>query len=102
MCWKVSEKSVPFHVNTAQLQDFSQQKNTKLTAARCHENWPIWLVNNFSQKIHGTHGSWVLSKLAEKSMLFRSNTAELKELSQQKKKTQHSRQQGAMRIGKTD
>ena len=48
----------------------SKKKNTALTAARCRENWSNRLVNNFRQKIHGTHGSCVQSKLSDKSILF--------------------------------
>ena len=52
-----------FHSNTEELLNFNQQKENKknpaLMAARCRENWPDRLVNNFRQKIHDTHGSCV-------------------------------------------
>ena len=35
------------------------KKLTKLTAARCCENWPNRPVNNFRQKVHGTQDNWV-------------------------------------------
>ena len=46
-------------------------------AARCRENWPNRLVNNFGQKIYGTHGSWMPLKYAEKSMHYHGNMAQL-------------------------
>ena len=55
-----------FRDNMAELWNLNQQKKTTaLKAARCRENWPKRLVNNFGQKIHGTHGSWVPWKLRQ-------------------------------------
>ena len=44
----------------------------------------------------------MLWKFAEKSILFHGDTAELLDFSQEKKKTQHSRQKDAVKIGPTD
>ena len=61
--WKLSLKKYAFSIQYGKIIRLQSAKKTSaLMAAMCRENWPTWVVNNFSQKIHGTHGSWVLWK----------------------------------------
>ena len=74
------------------------KKTTAFTVARFRENWPTWLVNNFSQKSTALTAAECFENYLRKVCFSRQNYKTLIS----KKKPPHSRQQGAVRIGPTD
>ena len=70
-------------------------------AARCRENWPYQLVNNFRQKFSELTAAGCSENSLKKIYFFTAIRQSYMTLVS-KKKPRHSRQQGAVKIGPTD
>ena len=78
------------------------KKNTALTAARCRENWLPWLVNKILVKKSMALTAAGCRENKERKVYFFTVIRQGYKTLLRKKKTHHSRQQGAVRIFPTD